>query len=409
MEATSLLLYGDREERSVLVRGTRIAQVGPELKSTSAEAALDCSGSLVRPGAVNAHTHLYSGLAPLGMPKPHEQPRTFPEILERIWWRLDRALDARSLRASARLYVAEALLHGTTTLIDHHESPNLIEESLEILADACQELGARALLCYGATERNDGRAEARRGLAECKRFLLANRRPLVSGMVGLHAGFTVSDDTVREAALLCTDLDTTLHVHLAEDRCDVEDAQRRGFEGPLERLEQLGALPAGSVLAHGVHLSDAQVRRAEELHCWLVQNPRSNEANGVGYARSLRQSRHVALGTDGFPSDMAAEAHALEEVGLPAGEALEALAHRRAGGHALLHQQLGRAFVPLAEGTTADLVAQGWQGDPGRARHVIVDGRLVVRDGQLLTGDLAHLRAEAEEEALKLWRRMVAL
>src|SRR3989339_156222 len=128
-------------------------------------------------GLVNAHTHLYSGLAPLGMPveqgfspaPPVEQgfsPAPFLKILQRVWWRLDRALDDRSLRAAANLYVAEALLHGTTVVVDHHESPHFIEGSLDVLADACQSLGMRSLLCYGATERNGGREEALRGLEE---------------------------------------------------------------------------------------------------------------------------------------------------------------------------------------------------------------------------------------------------
>src|SRR5512143_3781295 len=134
-----------------------------------------------RAGFVNAHTHLYSGLAPLGMPKPQPPPANFLEILERVWWPLDRALDEATLRAAARYYVAEALLRRTTALVDHHESPNFIEGSLDVLADACQELGMRAVLCYGATERNGGRQEARRGLAECRRFIEANTRPLIRG------------------------------------------------------------------------------------------------------------------------------------------------------------------------------------------------------------------------------------
>ena len=146
-------------------------------------------------GFVNAHTHLYSGLAPFGMPAPAEPPADFVAILENVWWKLDRALDARSLRAAARWYVAEALQLGTVGLIDHHESPNLIEGSLDILADACQAAGMPAVLCYGATERNGGRDEARRGLAECRRFIETNTRPLVRGVVGLHASFTVSDET----------------------------------------------------------------------------------------------------------------------------------------------------------------------------------------------------------------------
>src|SRR5450830_1738765 len=202
-------------------------------------------------GFVNAHTHVYSGLAPLGMPPPRHEPSNFLEILEAVWWRLDRAIDARSLRAAARLYVADALRHGTTVLVDHHESPSFIEGSLDVIADACEELGIRAVLCYGATERNGGREEATRGLAECRRFIRSNHRPLVRGVIGLHASFTVSDDTIREAGDLCRELGTVVHVHVAEDGADIDDAIRRGYRGPVERLHALGALPAGSILAHG--------------------------------------------------------------------------------------------------------------------------------------------------------------
>ncbi|MCA9676149.1 MAG: amidohydrolase, partial [Myxococcales bacterium] len=125
---------------------------------------------------VNAHTHVYSGLAPLGLPAPEIAPETFVQILERVWWRLDRALDAAALAASAELYVAEAVALGCAGLIDHHESPRFIDGSLDVIADACDRFGMPAVVCYGATERNDGRDEARRGLAECARFARANRR-----------------------------------------------------------------------------------------------------------------------------------------------------------------------------------------------------------------------------------------
>jgi len=263
------------------------------------------------------------------------------QILERVWWRLVRALDRASMRASARLYVAESLLYGTTTLIDHQESPNLIEGSLDILADACQELGMPALLCYGATERNGGREEGRRGLAECRRFIRENRRPLVRGLVGLHASFTVSDDTVREAGQLCDELGTVLHVHLAEDRLDVEDAWRRGYEGPLRRLVTLKALPRGSILAHGVHLTASEVLEASARGCWLVQNPRSNRGNRVGYPRYLAESGRVALGTDGYPSDGAAELAALREGAEAHGEDASACAGRFEGGRGLVAERFG--------------------------------------------------------------------
>jgi len=325
---------------------------------------------------VNAHTHLYSGLVPFGMPAPLEAPASFVEILERIWWRLDRALDADSLRMSAQWYVAEALQFGTTGLVDHHESPQLIEGSLDILADVCQAMGMPAVLCYGATERNGGREEAQRGLGECRRFIESNTRPLVRGVVGLHASFTVSDETIREAAALCRGLDTVLHVHVAEDRADVTDARRRGWDGPLERLEQLGALLPGTILAHGVHLTEAQVHRAEQLGCWLVQNPRSNRGNKVGYPTALRFSQHVALGTDGYASDPTAEYAALLEDAPLHGDDPQAAAQRLQSGHALLAERFG-GTVPSVRAT------------PGI--------------------DLDSIRIEAAAEAERLWLRMVGL
>ncbi len=400
--SAALVLGPDRDGAVLTAAGGRVTAFGA---AHGAAGELDCGGCRIVPGGVNAHTHIYSGLAPLGMPAAEPPPRSFLEILERVWWRLDRALDEASLRASARYYAAESLLAGVTTLVDHHESPALIEGSLDILADACQEVGIRAVLTFGATERNGGRAEARRGLAECRRFITGNRRPLVRGVVGLHASFTVSDDTVREAGELCRELGTVQHVHVAEDGADVADARERGWAGPLERLLQLGALPPGSILAHGVHCSREQVELAAERGLWFVHNPRSNRGNRVGYAAALAASPRVALGTDGYPSRLDEEAAALFDEAADHGQPAAEVAPRLAGGHLLAGERLGGQLAPLAPGALADAVAA----DDGGARHGVVDGRVVVADRRLLTADLEEIRAEAERQAPRLWRRMAAL
>jgi len=382
--------------------GRRVAIVDGLIAAAPIENAkvLSCAEGEISVGNVCAHTHLYSGLARYGMPAASPAPENFLQILDRVWWRLDRALDADALRASAMDYVARALLAGTTSIVDHHESPNLIEGSLAILADACEQLGIRALLCYGATERNFGHGEAERGLAEC-RGVPPSRT--VRGLIGLHASFTVSDATIRDAGELARELGTVVHVHVAEDQADVEDAQLRGYVGPVERLEKLGALPQGSILAHGVHLSRAQVEHTAELSCWLVQNPRSNEGNKVGYAQNLRYAKTVALGTDGWSGDMAEEEAALFRIAKQHGD--DDAPQRLARGHTLIAERFGSVAEPFAAGGLGDLVVR----ENGQVRHVVVGGRIVVQDGRLTGGDINEILAGAQDQASRLWSRMAAV
>ena len=326
---------------------------------------------------VNAHTHIYSGLAPLGMPIPKRAPANFVGILEQVWWRLDRALDAKSIAASAELYVAEATALGTAGLIDHHESPNCIEGSLDILADTCERFSMPAILCYGATERNGGSSEARRGLAESARFARTNRSRLVRAAVGLHASFTVSDDTIREAAGLARDFDTVLHVHVAEDQADVDDARERGYKGVIDRFTRLEAMVPGSIFAHGVHLTEAEVRACQDASIWLVQNPRSNRGNRVGYPTALQASGRVALGTDGYPSAMADEITALREEAAPHGDDPNRVKARPGAGATLLMERFGE------EVSAPDV--------PARDRAAEA---------------LPEIRARAAEEAKAVWARM---
>ena len=233
----------------------------------------------------------------------------FVEILERVWWRLDRALDAAALRAGARLYAAEALLAGTT---DAGRSPRVARASSRARSTCwptrASELGIRAVLCYGATERNGGREEAAaRARASAARFARANRRPLVRGVVGLHASFTVSDETVARGGRGCArELGTVMHVHLAEDRADVEDARARGYAGPLERLLALGAAarPARSSRT-ACTSTPAQVRAAREARrCGSCRTRARTRTTASATPRRSAASRRVALGTDGFPADM---------------------------------------------------------------------------------------------------------
>jgi hypothetical protein len=193
-----------------------------------------------------------------------------------------------------------------------------------------------------------------------------------------------------------------MHVHVAEDRADLANARLRGWAGPYERLLLAGALPRGSVLAHGVHLTPAQVRDTAEHGLWLVHNPRSNEANGVGWAAALGASDRVALGTDGFPSDLRAEEDALIRLSATHGGDPAAIAARLPRGLVLACEL---ADWPATAGDRVEWCAD----DPHRAEHVVVDGRTVVAGGALTGADLGAIRADALSQAARLRTRMEAL
>jgi len=405
-----IIMGPDRAGRVVVYAGNALAWEGigdPPAAVVSARhevERLSCEDEEIRFGHVNAHTHLYSGLVPYGVPKPEPWPSDFTLILKRLWWRLDRALDERTLRSSARLAIAESLLAGTTTLIDHHESPRYIEGSLTVLAEECDRFGIRAVLCYGASERNHGRAEAIEGLDECERLIRRlrsradkrdQRDQRIVGLVGLHAGFTVSDATLRDAVAMANDLGVGLHLHAAESEVDVIDAKRRGYRGVMQRLDANLALGPKTILAHGIHLEADEVVLADRRGVWFVQNPRSNRGNGVGYPQRLGLTSRVALGTDGFPSRMEAEVSLAAEAGAHLGEAQDLAESRLAAGLALAECHLG-------PGLRGDRVAMGRDG----ARHVVIDGRVVVRDYELVGHDLEKLREEATSAAGALAARM---
>ena len=382
-------------------------------------ASRDCSGCLVIPGNVCAHTHLYSALA-RGMPYALQPPRNFLQILQRVWWRLDRALDIDEIRASALVGGMEALLSGTTTLIDHHASPNAIDGSLDVIADALGSLGARSVLCYETTDR-DGQERAQAGLDENHRFLERIREgelPLVRGLVGAHASFTLSDDTLAALAGLVSEFDAGLHIHVAEDRVDTE--------APIERLAEGGVLDEQSLLAHCVHLDDGEIELVREAGATVAHNTRSNMNNSIGRAHVGRFGSRLVLGTDGIGEDLFEESHTayfrLREDDDTAG--VDWPLARLAEGARLAGRLFDEPLLGTLEpGAPADLVvldyaapapvnessfAGHWvYGLAARAvRDVMVGGEWVVQDRRLTRVDQEQLAREARVDAGRLWRRL---
>jgi len=414
------------EAGDVLIEGGRVVAVGGPA-SPLGVARIDCGGCLVIPGNVCAHTHLYSALA-RGMPYRLESPRTFLEILQRIWWRLDRALDETTIRASALVGGMEALLAGTTTLIDHHASPGAVDGSLDIVADALGELGVRSLLCYETSDR-DGPAVARGGIAENARFVAATgfgARPLARAMVGAHASFTLSEETLGACAELARASGVGLHIHVAEDAADERDAEARFGRRVVQRLAAAGAIDRRSLLAHGVHLDPAEIEVVRSAGATVVHNARSNMNNAVGRPPLAALGERVALGTDGIGADMFEEGRTAyfrrreEDVLTGIAWPLERLAEgARVAGEAFGEPLLGR----IEPGAPADLVvlaypavtpvdastlAAHWLFGIGAAsvRDVVVAGEPAVRDGRLVRLDPHALAADARAGATRLWRRL---
>jgi cytosine/adenosine deaminase-related metal-dependent hydrolase len=335
------------------------------------------------PGMVCAHHHLYSALA-RGMPAPPRTPRSFPEILDQVWWRLDAVLDLEMIRWSAMLGALEALEAGTTGIVDHHESPNAIEGSLDVIAEACAEVGVRVVCAYGVTDRH-GPEGARRGLEENRRFLDAGGR----GLVGVHAAFTCEPETIEAAASLAAEHGTGVHIHVAEGVVDASAPQA------LARL----ATPAW-VLAHGVHLLDEH-----GLAGTIVHNPRSNLNNAVGYARPVRFSNPVALGSDGHGASMIDEfrlAYAMSR-SADVTETPETAWSWLEEGRRLIpeteHDRVTWSYEPMDPWHVAFT--------PGvRPIEVVVDGRVVLSDGTPTSVDGAEVRAKAREQALRLFERL---
>ena len=408
----------------VLVRDGRVIEVGG-LDAPDAER-IDCSGCLVIPGNVCAHHHLYSALA-RGMPYRLEPPSNFVQVLQRVWWRLDRALDEDAVWLSAWSGGADALLAGTTSIVDHHASPNAITGSLDRIAGALGDLGARSVLCYEVTDR-DGPERATAGIEENLRFCKGDF-PLALGMVGAHASFTLSAETLAGCVEVARDADAGIHIHVGEDAADERDALARFDRRVVERLAEAGALGPRSLLAHCVHVDGGEIALIRQTGTWVAHNARSNMNNRVGRAPVGDLGPSVALGTDGIDGDLFAESRTAfwraREADPSVGPSwiLERMAaSSRLAAGAYEEPLLGTlqpsapadlvvlAYDPPTPVTEENLAGHWAFGLSARhVRDVVVNGEVVVRERRLAKASEAEVRARCRDAAEALWRRMDAL
>jgi putative selenium metabolism protein SsnA len=419
---------------AVAWRDDRIVAVGAgdEVRSAHPDATyVDARGGLILPGLVNLHHHFYSALA-RGL-DPGVAMRDFPEILDRLWWRLDRALDEDTIRLSALLSVSECVRWGCTTVFDHHASPSSIGGSLDLIADAVETAGISAVLCYEVTDRN-GQRGAAEGIRENLRFLEARHDdPRIRGVLGLHASFTVGERTMARVADERPRA-AGVHVHVAEHPVDVEASVSAFAAGPMERLERHGLLDDRALLAHAIHLEARDYERAAAAGATLIHNPESNANNSVGRLDIPRVADFgcaVGLGTDGMASALL-RALRYAFLGLRGGsrdpttgfDHVPALlaTNARVAGRFLDEPRLGE----LSPGAPADLIAvdapaptpigpDNWFGhlvygaSEAPVRHTVARGRVLLQDFKHTTLEPVQLARDARRATPGLWERFHSL
>ncbi len=426
------------DQGAVYLEDGRIVEVGSaaDLGSRYPHAPhLDARGQLIMPGNICAHTHFYGAFA-RGLAIPGAPPKDFPDILKRLWWPLDQALDQEAVRYSALVCLIDAIKHGTTTLFDHHASPNALDGSLDVIADAVDEAGLRAVLCYEVTDRY-GSESTRAGIAENVRFLKAvQSRPNLAAAFGLHASLTVSEETLAKCVEAAAGSGIGFHIHVAEHEEDEYDSLQKSGKRVVDRLHSAGILGEKSIVAHCVHIDLGEAEVLRDTGTWVTHQPRSNMNNGVGVANidgMLRAGLRVCLGNDGFSNNMWEEwktAYLVHKVWNRD--------PRRANGMnivamAITHNAaLANVYFPqtppglLVPGGAADVILVDYHPttpltagnlpwhiifgfEASMVTTTICAGRVLMRDRKLLTLDEAAITARSRQIAPAVWERYNAI
>jgi len=408
----------------VAIDGNKIIAIGQQLSSQYPNAeAIDLNGKIVMPGLVCAHNHFYSSLA-RGMLAKIKTSGNFVEMLENLWWKLDRALDDKILYCSGMIGALDAIKSGTTAVIDHNSSPNFIKGSLSVLKEAFEENGLRGILCYEITDRN-GKTGMKNGLDESLDFANSVKESeLIEAAIGGHALFTLSDDSLKQISEVIKKTGRGIHIHVGEDKYDAEHSEEKYSKSILERLDSFKLLNDKSILAHGVWLNEKDLKILNKRKSFLVHNPRSNMNNNVGYLKSITEVKNLAIGTDGIGADMFEETRfayfkSKEEIrNLSPSDFVNYLW----SGNKILEKYFNQKFGKIEIGYTADLIISDYSSPTpltkeNAAAHflfgfssqnvesVIINGRFVYCD-RAFPIVLSKVYNKTKKSATKLWKRM---
>ena len=419
---------------TVVTDGEVIAATGDavEMKRRFPTAgSVDCSGKIVLPGFICSHHHFYSTMA-RGMAVPGEPAKNFVEILEKLWWKVDRALDEEDILLSAQLSLIDCIRNGTTTIIDHHASPSMRDGSLDLIETAVRQAGLRASLCYEVSDRN----VVGDGIAENERFIkkVGKGDGQIAAMMGLHASFTLSDETLEKCIGIAKDGAVGCHIHVAEDVSDREDSLKKYNTPIVNRLHKIGATGKKSIFVHCVHIDEDEMNILAKTGTIVIHNPESNMNNAVGVTAILKMLKKgvlVGLGTDGMGSDMLAQmrcAYLLHRLSNhdPRVAFMEAPQMLLQNNAEIAERQFGLQLGKIIEGHPADLAILDYcpptpLSEANFLGHLIfglvdavVDttvcrGKILMQGKKIISMDEERLAARSRELAPKMWKRLQEL
>jgi len=274
-----------------------------QLQQNSDES-INAGGRVITVPMINFHDHFYSRLAK-GLPIKGSI-ENFSLILQNLWWKLDLALDSEMIQASAQMAALESIRNGVTYIFDHHSSPNSAKGSLKIIADVLREMGLRGVLCFETTDRY-GKSFSENGISENINFIKNSTDNDLKAMLGLHASFTLNDDTLKKASELVKELGLGIHIHLCEDKVDPKESIAKYRNLPSDRLIKFSLLNDKSILAHGIHLINESYYSIANTGSAIVYNIDSNLNNAVGLPELSHAPLKIPIltGTDGMNSNPA--------------------------------------------------------------------------------------------------------
>ncbi len=422
------------EDGCVAIQNGLVAEVGTTAdlqRNHPAAQFVDARRRIIMPGLINTHMHLYSTFA-RGMALKDAPPGNFLEILDRLWWRLDKVITLEDVFLSAMVALIDCVKNGTTTIFDHHSSPAAVAGSLFQIAEAARRCGVRSCLSYEVSDR-DGAQVADRSIEENRAFLLHCKQSedgLLKGLFGLHASFTLSDKTLARAKDIAEEFDAGFHVHTAEGPEDLAHCQREHGKRIVPRFHDFGILGSKTIAAHCVHVDDDEISLLQASKTIVVHNPESNMANAVGYAPvldMLRRGVRVGLGTDGYTCDMfeslkVANVLHKHQTCQPSSGWAEPPAMLFGENAAVASECFGRTLGKLIPGAHADVIIVDYDpptplcasninshilfGISGRSVvTTIIGGRILMQDRKLLVIEEEEIMAKARVSAAKLWQR----